>query len=415
MSGDRDIPADYLSKITLDPGFNELLIMNRILLLILISFLCACGNSPDENPMPSDAAGKRMEQKRNRHRGGHNFPEIPAIKYHDDTVLIPGNSPVNGKLSLLTTGATEPNARFATTGVVRPLPGHMAEIASPFEGRLIKSFVTLGQKVSTGTPLFEISSSDYLETVRMYLQAKREKEMAEKNYTRKKELLEAGIVSSKDFEEARLAFDLAEKELEKTAAILQIFNIDTENPDLAKPLIMRSPIAGEVVRADITPGQYIKADSDPIVTVSNLGRVSVVAHVREKDLGSISLKDKVEVCTESRKNNPFSGEITYIGSMMNEQTRSVDVFIECENREASLKSGMFVTVWFYHNEEEAIIIPASSLLQDEDMCFLFVQVSPGTFVKRRVEVTSVPDLKLRVDSGISAGEIIVTEGGIYLR
>lgn len=356
-----------------------------------------------------------MEQKRNRHRGRQYASGMPAITYRGDTVFVPVNSPVNSKLSFLKTVSTKLDSRFATTGVVRPLPGHMAEIASPFEGRLIKLYVTLGQKVSRGTPLFEISSSDYLETIRMYLQAKREKETAEKNFNRKKELLDAGITSKKDFEEARLAFDLSEKELEKTAAILRIFNFNTENPDIAQPLIMRSPIAGEVVKADITPGQYIKADSDPIVTVSDLGIVSVVAHVKEKDLGSVSLKDKVEVCTESRKNNPFSGEITYIGSMMNEQTRSVDVYIECENREGSLKSGMFVTVWFYHNVEEAIVIPASSLLQDEDKCFLYVQVSPGCFVKRKVDVTSVPDLKLRVDSGIRPGEVIVTEGGIYLR
>ena len=114
--------------------------------------------------------------------------------------------------------------QFTTTGVVKPIAGHKAEVAAPFEGRIVKSFIKLGQKVTTGTPLFQISSSDYLESVRMFHQAGRERELAERNYLRKKELMEKGISSSKEYDEAKLEFDLADKEYEKTAEILKIFN-----------------------------------------------------------------------------------------------------------------------------------------------------------------------------------------------
>ena len=100
---------------------------------------------------------------------------------------------------------------------------------------------------------------------------------------------------------------------------------------------------------------------------------------------------------------------------MNEQTRSVEVFIECENKNHVFKSGMFVTVRFYHEMENAIIIPASSVLQDYNNCVLFIKAGPDIYIKRRVEVTSIADKKLIVHSGLETGNIIVSEGAIYLR
>jgi cobalt-zinc-cadmium efflux system membrane fusion protein len=341
--------------------------------------------------------------------------ESGSIVTRNDTVIVPAGSAIFASLKMLTINSRENLIMLNTTGVVKPLPGHLAEISAPFEGRIAKSFIKLGQKVTNGTPLFEVNSSDYLESVRMCLQARRERELAEKNYSRKKELLESGITSTKEFDEAKLAFDLAEKECEKTNAILKIFNIDPEKADLTKPLIVRSPISGEIVRTDITVGQYIKSDSDPIVTVADLGKIWVVARVKEKDLGAISPQDQVEVFTEGLPDKAIKGIVDYIGNIMNEQTRSVEVYIECENPEKIIKSGMFVTVRFYHKMDNAIIVPASSVLQDNYKSYLYIQANQGTFVKREVTVTTTGDKELIIHSGLESGTIIVSEGGIYLR
>ena len=341
--------------------------------------------------------------------------ESSNIFVRGDTVFVPASSAVLVKLKMQTINSQENLVQFITTGVVKPLSGHLAEITVPFEGRIVKSFIKLGQKVTIGTPLFEVSSSDYLESVRMCLQARRERELAEKNYVRKKDLLESGISSRKEFDEAKLALDLADKECEKTTAILKIFNLNPEEADLTQPLIVRSPIPGEIVRTDITVGQYIKSDSDPIVTVADLGKIWVIARVREKDLGEISPQDQVEIFTEGLPNKAINGVVNYIGNIMNEQTRSVEVFIECENSDKILKSGMFVTVKFYHELVNAILIPASAVLQDYNKSYLYVQLNQGIFVKREIIVTSTADKKLIVHSGLETGNIIVSEGGIYLR
>jgi cobalt-zinc-cadmium efflux system membrane fusion protein len=389
--------------------------MNKLIFIIFIVLLTACHNSGNNNQDSKSSAPGRSELHRKRIRGKHQLVESKNILARGDTVFVPLNSPAGTKLKFHSVESQEYLVQFTTTGVVKPLSGHLAEVTAPFEGRIVKSFIKLGQKVTTGTPLFEVSSSDYLESVRMCLQARRERELAEKNYIRKKDLMESGISSRKEFDEAKLALDLADKECEKTTEILKIFNINPDEADLTQPLIVRSPISGEVARTDITVGQYIKSDSDPIVTIADLGKIWVVARVKEKDLGAINPQDQVEVFTEGLPDRAIKGVVNYIGNIMNEQTRSVEVFIECENPEKILKSGMFVTVKFYHELADAIIIPSSSVLQDYNKSYLFVQAGQGTFVKREVSVTSIADKKLIVHSGLETGNIIVSEGGIYLR
>ena len=389
--------------------------MNKLFFIFIAIFIIACHDSANKNQVPAGGGQGRMHQHRKRFRGGH-IPDEPVnIFSRADTVFVPARAAVNSKLKFHTVNLQDYKAQLNTTGVVKPISGHLAEVTTPFEGRVVRSFIKLGQKVNKGAPLFEVSSSDYLETVKMFFKARREKEMAEKNYTRKKDLLETGVSSRKEFDEAKLELDLAEKECEKTLAILNIHNLNPEDADLLQPLIVRSPISGEIIRNDITVGQYINTDSDPIVTVADLRRIWIVARVKEKDLGALTIQDQVEVSTESLPDCAIKGVVNYIGNIMNEQTRSVDVFIECENQSQILKSGMFVTVRFYHKMNNAIIIPSSSVLQDFDKCILFVKAGPEIYMKIRVEVTSIADKKLIVRTGLEPGNIIVSEGGIYLR
>lgn len=377
-------------------------------------FIAACNNTDNSKPDSKNSDNRRKVKTRNQTNGDAVSAESCRILVRGDSVFITEDSPVCSKLKIQTVSSREYLVELTTSGVVRPLSGHLAEISTPFEGRIEKSFIKLGQKVNKGTPLFEVSSSDYLESLRMYLQALREKELADKNYRRKKDLMDSGVGSGKEYEEAKLQFDLSDKELEKAAAILKIYNINPADADLGQPLIIRSPIRGEIVEDNVIVGQYLKSDSDPVTTIADLDNVWIVARVKEKDLGTIGLQDEVKIFTEGNPGNHVSGSVDYIGNMMDEQTRSVEVYIECNNADHFLKSGMFVTVRFYHNLPEVMIIPGSSVLQDFDKSYLYVKEGPDLYIKREVTVTSIPDKKLIVNSGLESGKTIVTEGAIYL-
>jgi membrane fusion protein, heavy metal efflux system len=392
-----------------------------LFVLVLISACQVPVNESLESGDPEylrNSGDRRGNQHRHRSRGGRGHAEQPAgvhTSISGDTVFVPEGSSVHMKLKMQTVNTGEYSGLCYTTGVVKPVAGHLAEVSTPFGGRIVKSFVSLGQKVNRGTPLFEVSSSDYIESVRLFLQAKRQREMTEINLTRKKDLLESGITSRKEFDEARLEFDLADKEYEKSAEILRIYNINPDEPDLTRPLMIRAPISGEIVKNDVTVGQYINADSEPIVTIADLDRIWIVANAREKDLGKISLRDKVNIITESHPNDPIAGSVHYIGNMMNEQTRSVEVYIESENRSHILKPGMFVSVCFSHRLKNALLVPSGSVMQEREGSYIFVRADDGVYVKRRVSVTPAENNSLVVLSGLESGSTVISEGGIFLQ
>jgi membrane fusion protein, heavy metal efflux system len=338
-----------------------------------------------------------------------------TVRRSGDTVYVPSGSAIMKKLEIDTVELRELTLQYTTTGIVRPLPGHLAEVTTPFQGRVVTSYVSLGEKVRQGAPVFSLTSADYFQAVKNFREAAKEKEIAERNFARKKELFDQGISSRKEFDDAAMNAEIADKEFEKTSATLQVFNVKPEEADFTHPLIVRAPISGEIVRNDIIIGQYLKSDSEAGVIVANLEKIRVVAHVKEKDLGKMSPKDKVEIYVEYLPDKPIIGAVDYISDIMEDQTRSVEVYIECPNMERLLKPGMFVTVMFYHKITSAIVIPATSVLQDELSSFLFTQAASGIYVKRKVTVTSAGNSNLLVLSGLKPGDVIVSEEGIYLR
>lgn len=341
--------------------------------------------------------------------------KVSDLRSSGDTVFVSEKSPLLSKIKLLTVSHQEYNSQCITTGTVKPLSGRLAEVSSPFEGRILKSYVKLGEKITAGTPLFEVTSSDYLEAVKAFLQAKQSKILSEKNYQRKKDITENGIGSKKELEEAETDLKIAEEEYEKTKATLNIFHVKADDIDLSKQLIVRSPISGEVVKNDIVVGQYQKSDATPVITIADLDIVWVVARVKEKNIGQISPQDQVQVFTESMPEKPIRGFVDYIGNIMDEQTRSVEVYIECENHTKLLKSGMFVTASFEHKMVNAIIIPSTAVLQDGDKSFVYVQVGKNKFSKKQVVISSSGDENMIVKKGLESNDVIVAEGGIYLR
>ena len=170
-----------------------------------------------------------------------------AVTLRGDTIQIGDKSPILSRLKTDVVKKEPYRLEFSTSGVVKAIPSNYAEIASPFAGRISKSFVRLGQKVTPGSPVFEISSPSFFETGKGYYQAKQEMELALKSLKREKDLLQNKVGVQKELEEAEVNYELKKKDYENAVAALKVFQIEPEDLVLGQPLIVRSPIAGEIV------------------------------------------------------------------------------------------------------------------------------------------------------------------------
>jgi cobalt-zinc-cadmium efflux system membrane fusion protein len=337
------------------------------------------------------------------------------LRFEGDTIFVKENAPVLEQIIVQKVQLQDFSAEFKTVGTVRPTLGNLVEITPPFAGRIIKSFVKLGKRVAVGSPIFELSSSEFYEVVKTYFAAESANEIAQKNYNRQKELATNGVVSQKDLEQIESEANIARQEFERAKASLNIFNIDTALLQMGEPLKVISPIAGEVVKCNITIGSYIKEDSEPLAVVANLSNIWVAALVKEKYFGSIKQGDRAHIYIDAYPNKTIWGTIYHIGEMLDEETRSLEVIVECNNADKTLKLGMFCEVHFLRSSTKAMILPSTSIMQEQDNDYVFVEVAKFKFVRRKVVTESVHKGEVYIISGLTEGENVIVEGGIYLQ
>jgi cobalt-zinc-cadmium efflux system membrane fusion protein len=328
-------------------------------------------------------------------------------------ITVAENSPVLQNIKIQSAETEAYQAAFSTSGEVQAIPSQYAEIASPFAGRITKSFVRLGQKVSKGSPIFEISSPAFFEAGKVYFQTKQEMELALKNLNRQRDLLAHKIGVAKEAEEAEANYEIKKKDYENALAAMSVYQINPNEAALGQPLIVRSPIAGEIVKNAIAIGQYIREDADALAVVADLNKVWVKAHVKEKDIPAIKHIADIKIKLAALPDMSITGKIYYIGDMLVEETRSLEVIIECDNRDHQIKPFMYGNVQLSSAPAQVVVLPNSAVLQDEDKRYVIVSEGGNKFRKASVTAVSTNDKQTAILSGIDSGEQIVTEGAFY--
>ena len=363
--------------------------MKNISLLIIILLLTACGSNQSEK-------------------------ETNTYKLSGDTIIVDETSIIAPRLKVEITKDSVHQSEMFATGTVRAIPNFYAEIAPPFSGRVTKVYLKLGMKTVPGTPLFEIASPDFSEIQKSYLQARSELNSAKANLDRQRDLFDHGVAAKRDVEEAQTNYEMQKQEYDNVAANLRIYGIDPDGFSLGQNLIVRSPIAGEVIVNDIVQGHYLREDDEPRAKIAQLNKVWVVGEVKEKDVNFIADLEEAKIILSAYPDRELTGHIFHIDEIVDESIRSVRVLIECDNSEGLLKPGMYVSVRFIDHATSSLLVPLKSVLQFNDRSFVFVEVEKGKYMRRFIETGTSVDNEIIVTKGLEAGETIITEGAFYL-
>jgi cobalt-zinc-cadmium efflux system membrane fusion protein len=347
-------------------------------------------------------------------RGKEETADKQNYTLQNDTITVPATSTISPKLKMQAVTNEPFRLELITAGTVKAIPNFYAEIAPPFSGRVTKVHLKLGMKTQVGTPLFEMVSPDFIDAQKNFFQAKSTFQIAKLSLKRQQDLKTNGVGSQKDLEEAETNFEINEKEYQNAIASLKIFGVNVNKLVFGQPLIISSPVTGEVITNEIVLGQYIKDDDSPKAIVANLKKVWIAGQVKEKDIRFIKKLDGAEIQVASYPDKKIIGKIFHVDEIVDEATRSVQVLIECANEDHALKSGMYVTVKFIDTPENTLFVPAKAVLQYNDRSFVLVQLEKGKYIRRYVESGITSNGKIAILSGLKPNEIIISEGAFYL-
>lgn len=340
--------------------------------------------------------------------------ENNSVAVQGDTLIVSPSSTIATNIVCSTVGRQAYAPTLSTTGVVTAIPSCYAEVAAPFPGRVVRSLVKIGQTVKAGTPLFEISASDYAEVVKRFIQSKSEMDMAKRALDRIQDLHNNKVASAKELDEAKTAYAMAMEEYHHALAVAKEYQIDLNKAEVGQPMIVRSPISGRVLSNDLVIGEYLKEDAAAKVVVADLSKVWVKANVNEMDAPYVDGINDVEVSLVARPDSVFRGRLTYTGGVLDPETRSVETIIECENTHRQLLPNMYARVNMHIQSLSSIVIPKDAVLQNDKGRYVLREINDSTFVRTPVETMSINERLLRVLNGLNEGDRIVTEGAFYL-
>jgi len=171
----------------------------------------------------------------------------------------------------------------------------------------------------------------------------------------------------------------------------------------------------------IVISQYAKeGDSmDPltsIVTIANPDIMRASFDVYERDMGRVMLSQKVKITTTVFPEKIFEGTVVYISPRVDENTRTIKIRVDIENKEHFLKFGMFVNGKIKkESDQEFLIVPLEAIQDLEDGKTVFVKIETETFEVRPVKTGSETDKEAVVVEGLAEGEAVVTQGSFVLK
>jgi membrane fusion protein, heavy metal efflux system len=311
-----------------------------------------------------------------------------------------------------------------TTGTVDWDADHTTQAITQVSGPISRILVDTGAMVQKGDPLLYVSSPDISNAVSTYRKARNQQELTRRTLQREQELLERGAIAQKDLEAAQAAFNDASTDVQNTLQALKIFNITKDELDNAEKqgvpispeLAVRAPIAGMVVQKLVSPGQLILAGATTCFMLSDVSTVWVQGHIFDRDLPSVRVGDPVEE-TNASLPTVFHGVVNYIGAMLDPATRTTPVRIVTRNPGGVLKKDMFVeAVVHTRTQTNVLTVPVSAVLRDtENEPLVYVEAQPGKFAQRLITIGPQQNDRVQVLSGLKEGEIVVSEGSIFLQ
>lgn len=244
--------------------------------------------------------------------------------------------------------------------------------------------------------------------------AQHEYAFAEKALQRATTLKAEGAVSERDASHADADFKKARADVGRTTAQLKALGITATDPAIR--VTIRAQIAGTVVERNVLSGQEVRADqAQPLLTITNLDSVSVVADVYEQDLESVELGASAKVTVPAYSGTSFEGKVIHIADVVDPTSRTLKIRCLVPNPERKLKPEMFAKIGLTATTKKKVIaIPSKAIIDDGDKTK--VVVSEGAkLTLRQVQVGPQVEGTVRVFEGLAPGEKIVTEGALFMK
>ena len=284
----------------------------------------------------------------------HSFEMTITAKRNDETFYWNYNQ-IEGRIEMSDAAVKRNNIRIMTAGpeTIKPtlsLPGeiifnhhNLVQVVPRMPGVVTSVSRHVGQQVKKGEILAVIESPMLAELRSQYLIAQKRFHLAQKTFKREKQLWEEKITAKQDYLIAQEMLGEAETNFNLASIKLRALGVNPESNYSGKYLArfeIQAPISGRIISKEIAQGKTLKKDQE-IFTIADISTVWTAITAYPKDLNIVKVGQMATV-KATAFNVVGKGKVTYISTLIGEQTRTATVRIELDNKDGKWRPGMFI-------------------------------------------------------------------------
>jgi RND family efflux transporter MFP subunit len=292
-------------------------------------------------------------------------------------------------------------------GQLRTLPGREITLAATASG--ILSFadpsISEGMDVHSGETIATVAAGSLPEGDPV-VKAKIAYGTALKEFRRAEDLNKAGVLSDREFEQAKATFETAKVIYEAQAG-----------KHSSSGLRITSPISG-FIRAKLAgQGEYVST-GQAIAIIAQSEQLQLHADMPAKhyrQLGRFhSANFKIAGTDTLYKLAQMNGGMIAAGKATGQSSAFIPLTFEFDNID-DLLPGVWAEVYLLFNPFEALSVPVAALTEESGLYFVYLRIDEEGYRRQEVKIGVTDGERVVAVEGLNAGDEVVTRGAFQVK
>lgn len=271
------------------------------------------------------------------------------------------------------------------------------ELRPEVEGRIVEILVREGQSLAAGTALFKVDDAELKAEV---ARAEADRDVAQRNLERTKQLMAQNASSQADLERAdagyraaQASYDLLKTRLDRT--------------------LVRAPFGGIVGRRLVSIGTFVNSQT-PLIALQSVNPQQAVFQVPERYAERLRLGQLVSFQVAALPGKNFSGEVVFVDPVVELPGRTILIKARVPNPERQLQAGMFIEARLATDiRPNAVIVPEDALVPLQGATYVWL-AKDGKADRREVSVGVRTPGWAEVTGGVEAGDQVIVAGPLAM-
>ena len=292
--------------------------MKKILLPIA-ALLCACSSAPTA---PASTAAS----------------EAAAT---DSIAAAPAEEPASEVDAA--SGATSVPNEPTFNGILVLPPQSRATVTLTMGGSIRSTTLLPGAYVKQGTVLATLENPEFIALQQSYLDSHAQYEFLRTEFLRQQTLAREEASSQKHFQQSKAEYLSMRSRMDAAATQLALLGVDTTRlltGGIIPYLDIKAPISGYAADVKMNIGRHFDV-GEPLCEIVNKSDMMLRLTAYEKDLANLRAGDRVEFRVNGIEGETFHGVITMVGQQVNNENRSIDVYVRIEGQNPQFRPGMY--------------------------------------------------------------------------